>query len=374
MKNLLKHILVLAILLPLSSLSSSVESFPQELFQAERDQPRLQKLFRWDNRIVAQAGEFYFEIDPVKCTSMPIHFVGDRSMISLTTALGKPFALGGNGDHYRVLFHRSGKNDWDMIRVPQNEEGKEDRYSIIVGDENSLVLLGQKSFKIFNGKNWINRDYSNEFSPSNSDPCVLWRGNVYYGYDRGEWGGGLRKLDLSTGQWKEVTGKLPTIDYSKPQGQLVFVDDTPLSNVTDISITPDDNLKIICGCSHMGMYWGQIARVSDNDLVNELYISVRNDNNEWDFPVTDFDALRFNNDGDQVLLSPRLGLLTYRNDEWKRLTPHWEDHAYLTSFLILNNDQYLIGTYDAGIVVIDLKKKTEKVIRLATSFYKWEEK
>jgi hypothetical protein len=263
MKNLLKHILVLAILLPLSSLSSSVESFPQELFQAERDQPRLQKLFRWDNRIVAQAGEFYFEIDPVKCTSMPIHFVGDRSMISLTTALGKPFALGGNGDHYRVLFHRSGKNDWDMIRVPQNEEGKEDRYSIIVGDENSLVLLGQKSFKIFNGKNWINRDYSNEFSPSNSDPCVLWRGNVYYGYDRGEWGGGLRKLDLSTGQWKEVTGKLPTVDYSKPQGQLVFVDDTPLSNVTDISITPDDNLKIICGCSHMGMYWGQIARVSD---------------------------------------------------------------------------------------------------------------
>ena len=124
----------------------------------------------------------------------------------------------------------------------------------------------------------------------------------------------------------------------------------------------------------MGMYWGQIAKLAGNGLENELYISVHSDNNNWDFPVTDFDALQFNKDGEQVLLSPRLGLLTYCHDEWKRLTPNWADHAYLTSFLILDDEMYLIGTYDAGIVLIDFKTKTEKVIRLATSFYKWEEK
>lgn len=373
MKNLHTHILALAALL-LSSLSSSAESFPQELFKAERDQPRLQKLFRWDNRVIAQAGEFFFEIDPVNGTSTPIHFVGDRSMISLTTAFGKPYALGGSGDYYRVLFHRSGENDWDMIRVPKNEDGKEDRYSIIVGDDKTIVLLGQKSFKIFDGKTWISRDYTNKFHPNNSDPCVLWAGSIYYGYDRGEWGGGLRKLDLSSGHWHEVTGKLPRIEGFKPNSKLVYVDDTPLGNVTDICTTPEGNLKIVCGCSHMGMYWGQIVKLTDNGLENELYISVRNDNNNWDFPVTDFDALQFNKDGEQVLLSPRLGLLAYRHDEWKRLTPHWADHAYLASFLILDADQYLIGTYDAGIVLIDLKMKTEKIIRLATSFYKWKEK
>lgn len=375
MKNLLTYILVLATLLPLSSLSSSAKSFPQELFQAERDQPRLQKLFKWDNRIIAQAGEFFFEIDPVNYASMPIYFVGDRKMISLTTAMGKPFALGGNGDHYRVLFYRSGKNDWDMIRVPQNEEGKEDRYSIIVGDQKQVVVLGQKSFKIYDGKLWTSHEYASEFHPDNSSPIILWEDNIYYGYDHGEFGGGLFELNLTSCQWTEVTGKLPQLDYSNNPRKLIEIEDSSVNHVSSLCISPDGNLKVVGGLSHLGGKYGRIAELTEQGLKNELYISNYLESNEgWEYETTDFASLRFNDHGEPVLFTPHLGLLVYRNEKWNRLTPTWDNHFYVSSFIILNDDEYILGTYDAGVAIINLKKKTERVIRLATSFYKWEEK
>jgi len=335
----------------------TAEVFPQKLFNAERDQPRLQKLFWWDGRIIAQAGEFFFEIDPDAGSSIPIHFVGDRSMISLATAFDKPFALGGSGDFYRVLFHRSGKNDWDMIRVPQNEKGKEDRYSVIVGDENSIVLLGQNSLRMFDGTTWIYRSYQNEFHPNNSDSYTLWNGNLYYGYDRGEFGGGLYKLILSTGEWV-------TVDHEMPFRQ-----------VSDLCLTPNGNLKIVCGLSHLGGRYGRISTLTPKGIENDWVISNHGESDRrWKYEITDFSTLRFNKAGEQILFTPHLGLLVYRDDKWIRITPNWRNHFYVSSFLILNDNKYVLGTYDAGVVIINLKDKTEKIIRLATSFYKWEEK
>ena len=372
MKNLLRNIIVLPTVLLILSQPSLAESFPLKLFQAERDQPTLQKLFRWDNRIIAQAGELFFEIDPTNGTATLIHFAGSRSMHSLTTALGKPFALGGY-DFRQDLFYRSGKNDWDWIRVPQ-EEGKEDRYFRIVGDEKRLLFLGQKSLKIFDGKKWYYQAYYNQpkFRFRNSDACVLWSGNVYYGMDRGEFGGGFYKLDLFTGVWVEVAGTLPK--YSTAPGELAYGSDMLLRNVTDICLTPDGNMKIICGCSHMGFFYGQIVRNSGDGLESELLIHRSITNKNWAYKAASFEAIQFNKNGEQILLTSNLGLLAYRSNKWVRLTPQWNDHVYLTSFLILNDEQYLIGTFDAGLVVVDLKKKTEKVIQLATSFTGWEEK
>ena len=332
------------------------ENFPNRIFNAERDQPREPKLFFWDNRVVVHAEDFFFEIDSAQKTATLMNCVGGRSLISLTTAFGKPFALAGTEDYYR-LFHRSAKDDWDMIDVPPNAKGKEDQYFIAVGDKNSIVLLGQNSFRMFDGETWIYRPYKNDFHPNDEDVFALWNGDLYCGIDRGEFGGGLYKLIIATGEWSEIENE------------------KPFSHVSDLCPTPDGNLKVVCGISHMGGVYGRISTLTTNGIENNWFISNHgNTDQRWEYKITDFTALRFSKEGEQLLFTPSLGLLVCRDDKWIRLTPDWNNHAYVSSFLALNDDEYILGTYDSGIAIINLKEKKEKLIRLATSFYEWKEK
>jgi hypothetical protein len=75
----------------------SPNSFSMRASKGEHDQPRVQRLFRWDGHVVAQTKEYFFEIDPEGKNAHLIDFVGGRRLLSLTTAFGRPYALGDAG-------------------------------------------------------------------------------------------------------------------------------------------------------------------------------------------------------------------------------------------------------------------------------------
>jgi len=337
------------ILLILQAGSAIAEAFPKELFSLARNQPRIEKIFYWDNHIVVQTGNFFFDLDIAEGRATPIYFVGERSLLAATTAIGKPYAMAPNG----VLFHRSGKRDWNMIEFPEAKPKDKDGSYLVVGDAKQLVSLGRRGFKIYDGKSWIIHQYSEEFSPENGDPCALRKDKLYLGKNQGEFGGGLYLLDLSSGKWTKLNDR----------------------RITDIQQAPDGTLWVTSGLSHLGGRTGEIASVTDSGIVDQVLVSnFDGSTKKWPFDATDFQAVQFTQQGDPIVLTPHLGILTLREDKWIRLTPKWNQHVYLSAFLRVDEHRFVIGTYDAGVVVVDLKEQTEMAIQLATSFYDWEAK
>ncbi|NLT70544.1 MAG: hypothetical protein GXX91_07590 [Verrucomicrobiaceae bacterium] len=180
-------IAAVSIKLMLSSGSAMAESFPNELFALDRNQPRIEKIFYWADHIVVQTGTFFFDLDITEGRATPIYFVGGRSLVSATTAMGKPHAMARSGE----LFHQAGKRHWDMIAIPEAKPNNRDDSYLVVGDVKRLVSLGRRSFKIYDGKSWIAHEYSEEFFPERGDPCALWKDKLLLGKDEGEFGGGL---------------------------------------------------------------------------------------------------------------------------------------------------------------------------------------
>lgn len=343
-----KHwsIAALAIKLMLPSGSATAEPFPNELFALERNQPRIEKIFHWAGHIVVQTGNFFFDLDLTEGRATPIYFVGERSLVSATTAIGKPYVMARDG----VLFHQSGKRDWDMIEIPEAKPNDRDGGCLLVGDAKRLVSLGRRSFKIYDGKAWTAHPYSEEFSPKSGDPCALWKDQLFLGKDEGEFGGGLHMLDLSSGKWTKLNDR----------------------RISDIQKAPDGTLWITSGLSHLGGIDGEIASIKDSGIVDQVLVSNLDESTDsWPFEATAFQAVQFTQQGDPIVLSPGLGILTLRENEWKRLTPGWDRHVYLSAFLRIDESRYVIGTYDAGVVVIDLKNQSGKAIKLAASFYEW---
>lgn len=337
----------MAIMLMLQAGSAVGEPFPNKMFSLARNQPRIEKIFYWDNHIVVQTGNFFFDLNIAEGRAIPIYFVGERSLVSATTALGKPYAMARSG----VLFHRSGTRDWDMIEIPEAKSNDRDGSYLVVGDAKRLVSLGRRSFMIYNGKSWITHQYSREFYPENGDPCALRKDKLFLGKNKGEFGGGLYMLDLSSGKWTKLNDR----------------------RITDIQQAPDGTLWVTSGLSHLSGRTGEVASVTDSGIVDQVLVSNFDGSTvNWSFDATDFQAVQFTQQGDPVVLTPHLGVLTLRENKWVRLTPKWSQHVYLSSLLRVDEHRFVIGTYDAGVVVIDLKNQTEKTIKLATSFYDWE--
>lgn len=179
---------------------------------------------------------------------------------------------------------------------------------------------------------------------------ALCNGNIYYGVYRGEFGGALYKLNITTGEWSKIENEIP------------------FKQVLDLCPTPNGNLNIICSLSHLGNKYGRISTITPTGIENNWIISNRGKSDKrWEHEITNFSSLKFNKLEEQVLLTTDLGLLVNRNNKWIRLTPDWNNHIYVSTFLILNENEYLLGTYDRGAAILNIKDKTEKVILFNTS-------
>ncbi len=332
------------------------EPFPKQVYRSKQEQPSINNLFYWDNRIIAQTNNFFFEINTKKQTAVPIHFVGGRSLFAMATAFGKPYALGGVKGRELELFSRLENGKWSRMEVPKNEDELTENYNVMVGNDNLLVLLGENFYKVYDGNNWNFRKYHSKLRKSSWDSYIIWENDVYIGMNRGEWGGGLFKLNLSSGKWQQV--------YKESLH----------GPVTDICLSPDGSLWIVCGISHLVIVNGQLSQLTREGIKDVLHVSKHEATSaNWKHKPTNFTALRFNSNGEPVILTPVVGLLVYRKGNWHRLTPDWPMVPYLSSLLIVNDSEYIFGTLGKGVVYIDLQRKNEHVFRLATSFYDWEQ-
>lgn len=323
----------------------------------ERNQPQIKQIFEWNKKVIVEAGGIFYKLDINTATAKPIFCPGDRQLVSLTSKGEQDLALCKDLRGY-YLFSYSGK-DWDILNTPK-DLNLLTYSSIFIADKHSMVFLSEKFIFKKSDSDWEKISISQAFkSFSNllAERYLLFENNLYIGHDKGEWGGGLVCLDITTGKSKIISEQ-----KEESLG-------TP---IRDLKIDPSGKLWIVEGLAHLGISNGTIS-MYDGEKV-EIFASntFHNKGNfvNWPFEATAFDCLSFSN---QIpyLLTGSLGLLEYKNRKWKRLTLNWPNFTNVSSLYMLNKDTAIIGLYDAGVLIWHRGSNNFKRITLAESFYYW---
>ncbi len=175
---------------------------------------------------------------------------------------------------------------------------------------------------------------------------LLAGGRLYMGFDHGEFGGGLWSVDIKTGEAEQV-------QFRGGQGWPVRC----------LKASPDGRVWSVEGLVHgilrkgalhvgAGVNWELYCNSTEGEFAN------------WDLPPASLDALAFDADGRLYVLSGSLGLARYDDGTWTRLTPGWPEHFYVHTLLATPSGVAVVGTYDAGILLLDLRSGAIRRIAL----------
>ncbi len=327
-----------------STACSSLSEFPSAFSDMEPGQPRPLELLHWDDRIVARTAGAFYEVDLDTGQATPLALHDGARVWSVTTALGRPWALVWD-EGSTSLLSRIGPSEWERIDTPGDGlEGPED-WSAVVGDDDQLVVMGRKAAAVYDGARWAIRKHPSPFSADSDDTICLRNGKVYIGARQPNKLGVLQELTLDT-------GALDTIRYNEP--------------VVDLEVGPEGALWMATGRRQWGKGSGRLMRFTDDSA--EVLLTTGWSGQSpleafWEIDHTDIVALDFDPDGRPVVLTNGQGIAALDDDGWEILTPRWPAVVRLESMLVLDGHSYLVGTSDKGLLSVDLRWRTQTIIR-----------
>jgi hypothetical protein len=312
-----------------------------------RDQPALSSLEEWDDRIVARADRFY-SLDVDRATATPLQLPGARDIVCLASrGSGKPVALCRDEGGLFLLARQDGR--WERRELPEAVR-RSDAYHQVAADPTAVVVISRQR-----GLVRLDADARDpvELLPP---PEALTRagaarhrllsdGRLYLGFDHGEFGGGLWGVDVKSGEAEPVR-------FRGGEGRPVRC----------LKAGPDGRVWALEGLAHLGLRWGALHvragrtwQTYCNSTAGELV--------NWNLPPAALDALAFDAAGRLYVLSGSLGLARYDGGAWTRLTPDWPAYFHVQSLLVTPSGVAVVGTYDAGILLLDLR--SGKIRRIA---------
>ena len=348
-----------------------------QLNSLPRNQPRITDMYRWNDRIVVEADSVFYQINVDSLSSIPLFCPGGRTIVSLVTYKDtEDYAWCQTpNSSYGHLFKERG-DDWGGEQIPdfRNKEMETEFRTIekpvlfLASKENRILVTG-KSIYLASESGWkkidiLPEEYKGEkvwHDHASAQHYLLFKNKVFLGYDHGEFGGGLLALDITTGKWEKIGSGGP---------------------VTSIVVSPKEELWVSKGLAHMGSEMAEITVFNGTEWSlfskNHGYLGNRpnqwivdSDNVNWPFEPASIEKIYFDQNGNLYVLTGSLGIIRYANSKWERITPCWNEHFYVSSFLKLSPDKFLLATYDAGVAVMDTKDCSVQPIKLATSFYRF---
>jgi hypothetical protein len=320
---------------------------PMDASLFQRDQPVTRRVFKWDGQVIVEADRFY-SLDLEQGVVAPVRLPGAREVIGLASnGPGRALALCRDSEGLALLAHENGK--WDRLELPE-ELRRSAHAPTLCADASSVVLLGkEKLFRLAEG-GWesVALKERPETRGFREEPSrVLLAGEtLYLGFARGEWGGGLLSLELSTGEWQEVVlGR----GFHLP--------------VTDLEVGPGGTVWAVEGLAHFATREGVLHHYDGREWKMVCKSSEEGKNN-WDLPTASLVAVSFDAEGTPYLLSGCLGLVRSEGENWTRLTPGWPEYAYVSSLYITPEGVAVVGMSDAGVLLFDLRSKQARRVAL----------
>jgi hypothetical protein len=312
-----------------------------------RNQPPVRRVFEWDGQVVVESndglvGEFsrYFSLDVEKGVAAPITFPGAEAVLGFK---GKGQALAlcrGKADLF--LLARQGEG-WARQDLPEEIRVASDP-PILCADADSVVLLGNQKAFWRKGAGWESVPFAKRPGSRPGDEmgwvlnhALLAKEKVYLGFDRGEWGGDLLALDLKTGAWEQP----------------------PLASgggwpVRDLKLGPGETVWAVEGLAHLGVRHGKL-NVFDGNEWKVFCCSSEGKMSNWNLDPASLDSVGFDGEGRVYVLSGCLGVARYEGGNWTQLTPGWPSFQYVSSLHITASGVAVIGMYDAGVLLVDLR-------------------
>jgi hypothetical protein len=315
----------------------------------QRDQPRLRRLLQWDGKVIIEADRLY-SLDVKRGMVFPLVIPGAQEIIGLANGKdGQALALCRSGDELCLLAKKDGK--CTRQRLPDKVRQSANQW-VLCADRHSVVLLSKGQLFRFGRGRWEQvqlkpRPETPGLNPNAEPTRIILAGEkLFLGYDEGEWGGGLLMLDVKSGEWDKIL-----LNYLP---------------VRDIQVAPDESVWMVEGLAHLGWHQG-VLHTYDGKVWKVFCESSKGAISHWNLPPTSLDAVSFDANGRPYILSGDIGLARHDGREWTLLTPAWPKYLYVSSLLVLTPRMVVIGTYDAGVMLVNVQADKVKRVVLRPS-------
>jgi hypothetical protein len=331
----------------------------------DRSYPSVARVFDWDGRVVAECyvpeptgldvrnlqkvKRRFFTIDVMTARSTPLSLPGVDDVLRLATVgRSEPVALClQNGK--RVLWSK-GNGAWATLAPP--DQALRSPILAMEGDSRNLVMLTPDEYLWRKDGQWSVRQHTggDKFLKSSalaSFQHLVADGSLYRAIARGEFGGGLYRLDLSTGKWSSAKSEKA---------------DLPVS---DVKIDPQGRLWAVEGLRHLSLIQGAVwVRGTDgwNALVSIDHFQRRKIG--WNLGYTDFQAIAFDAKGNIYVVSSDYGICRYEGRRWKPLVRPWPGDGR-SSLHLVGSNMAVVGTDTSGVFLCRLDTGAVRQVLLA---------
>jgi hypothetical protein len=319
------------------------------------EKPSVERIFDWNGLIVAdcvkrqmylvkekrqlEEKHWFFQIDVegAKWTQLQLPEM-DEILHLAVIGPSEPVALCMRKGQ-KVLYVKN-QEGWASQTVP--EQAGNTNILVMAADDRDLILLGQEDYFWRRDGKWTVRkfadsDHWNNITYGTILHSLIVNGSLYQTVGRGEFGGGLYRLDLQTGQWEP--GKTENIrNYNLP--------------INDIKLDPLGRIVAVEGLHHMtgieGAIWVRQADKWENIVAIENF---QRRLTGWNLGYTALRAVDFDSQGRMCVLAGNYGICRYEGRSWNALGP-WNTGG--SAFHFIGSNRAVIGTYEDGIVLCRL--------------------
>jgi hypothetical protein len=344
------------------------ESKPEKKDAAEsshdtpkKHQPVVWNISPWDGRIVAEClglgnddmpkidDRLFFTIDVKKTQAAPLSLPGGGKILSLAAAgPSNPLALCLR-DGKKILLRKE-KDAWLAVNLP--EQALRKPTLALEANSHDLVLLTENEFFLRRDDHWTVRQHVDGDRFLNDrrhelDRYVISGDSLYRAVNRGEFGGGLYRLDLTTGKWSHIPATGPT---------------------RDVKIDPQGRLWAVDGISHLGGISGAIS-VQQSDGWKTV-VSIENFQRRkigWNLGYTDPRSIAFDAHGGIYVIASPYGICHYEGRRWKPFLYPGQRECDDFSLYFVGSDLAVVGTVGSGVFLCRLDTGDSRQVLLLPS-------
>lgn len=217
----------------------------------------------------------------------------------------------------------------------------------VTANEDKIVLFDGANIHSYDGTSWksvaMGPRQTSAGDMGGPNQMVLHGGSLYMAYDRGEWGGALWVVNLTTGAAVKAPG--------------------PELPVRDLAVDPAGQLWAVRGLAHLGLRDGDLRVLTSGKWRIVVASEAKDPSVGWDIVKEPYDAVAFDKDGKALLLTGSKGVLP-QSANWTPTMNAWPEAYMYVQDLEVVGATWVIATYDAGVILYDTAGKTARRVVL----------
>lgn len=319
-----------------------------DAFTSQRDQPPSRGLTRWGGAIVVDMSPPR-TVDVEGGLSAPVRIEGAERVARVFTWKGRRAALCAahnewfiavlDGDKQERIELPASVRDAAPANPPKGEPN-------VTANADKIVLFDGTNLHIYTGT-WsllpLGPRKTSSGDMGGPNQMLLHDGAMYWAYDRGEWGGALWVVDLTSGQASKAPGP-----------------DLP---VRDLAVDAAGRLWAVRGLAHLSLRQGDLRVLSGGKWRVVAASEAAGPSIGWDVVQEPYDAVAFEPDGQALLLTGSRGVLRQAS-KWSSAIDGWPSSYLYVQDLEVQGSSWVIATYDAGVILYDTQRKTTRRVVL----------